>query len=292
MDRILKGSRSTISVTLYSGELATDSSVAVTIEVLRADGTAVVSAGTATDAGTTLDGKYEFTLTPTHTANLDILTAKWTATLGGSVQVFTTNVEVVGGFYVSLAEIRAQKNLDITSNHTTAELVAARQWFEETFERYTEVSWVPRYERLTLSGDGTSSLLLPVRKPTAVRSVRDYTAATTYTSYTAGELADLGLEEWGEIHRLYGSGTFTAGNRNIVVELEHGYPYPTSDIKQAALVAIRDQILTTNSGNRVFGVQTQDGIIRTSTPGAGRPFGIPSVDAVAMARSHRVPTVA
>jgi hypothetical protein len=39
-------------------------------------------------------------------------------------------------------------------------------------------------------------------------------------------------------------------------------------------------------------VQTEAGIVRSSTPGQNTPFGIPFVDEVVQARSHRVPAVA
>ncbi len=290
MDRIRRGALSTISVTLYDGETATDSSTAVTIQVLRADGTVAVAAGTATTkpAGTT--GLYEFAITPAVASLVDVLTATWSATLGGVAQTFTTQVEVAGGFYVTIAELRALPNLSDTAKFTTAELRAARAWFEDKFELYTGVAWVVRYGSERLDGTSTASLLLPHQQIRSVRSVRTYTDATTYTAYTAGELADLRVRTWGAIER--GTlGTFAYGSANLLVDYEHGYEHVPADVVEAAKVGIRDKALSDQSG-RVYAVQTESGIVRSSTPGPDTPFGLPFVDAVCNARSQRAPAVA
>lgn len=221
-----------------------------------------------------------------------------TGTWSGSVQSETVYVEIVGDFYVTLAAIRALPNLSDTAKFPNAKLSDARQWFETTFEAATGVAWVPRFARDRVSGDGRGALMLPhwpVRldpltgRP-AVYSVRTYSAAATYTSYDSTALADLTLD--GSALRRVDGTTFTTGTRNIVVEYEHGFDGPPADVLEAAKVAIRDRLLDQNIGNRVFGVSTQDGIVRTSTPGPERPFGIPSVDAVVAANNHRIPGVA
>lgn len=284
--RILQAVAATLSVTMTDQNgVAAAASGAVTVGATKADGSTLIAAGTAT-GGT---NPYTKTLTAAQTASLDILTATWTDAGDGSVN--TTTAEIVGGYYVTVAEMRALKNLDNTSTFPDAKLIAARQWFEDAFERYTAVAWVPRYTRVRVDGNYSTTLLLPYQRVRTVRSVRTYSDATTYTAFSAAELADLHYRDWGAVQR--GTlGHFTAGTANVVIELEHGYDEPPTDVKQAALVAIRDYLLTDNTGNRVFGVQTQDGIIRSSAPGPDRPFGIPFVDEVAVSRSHKVPAVA
>src|SRR4051794_38233928 len=110
MDRVQKGSSVTITHTFTVDGVATDPSpVTATVEVVRDDGSVVVVAGASTvHVGT---GKFTFTLTPTHTALLDILTARWTATFAGQPQTVETQVEVVGGFLFTLADARADSQL-------------------------------------------------------------------------------------------------------------------------------------------------------------------------------------
>lgn len=272
VERIKRGSPSLREVTFYQDGTPTNDAP-VTVGVTRADGTVVIAAGTATaNPGT---GRYTYTL-PAQ-ASVDRLTETWT----GANSVHTVTVEIVGGFYVTEAQIRAMAN---TATFSDAQIIAARTWFEDTFEDYTGVAWVPRYGQATIDGSGSSSLILPHMLTRTVRSVTTYTAPTTSTAYTVDELAGVAYEGSGVLRRW--SGYFTKGYR-YVVAYEHGADSPPSDVVEAAKVAILDHLLVHLEGgraNRVFGVQTQDGIVRTSQPGDGRPFGIPEVDAVANRR--------
>lgn len=286
--RVLQGVAATVEVTLFDQDgVATAAAGDVTAEVTRADGTTLVAAGAATTSGGT--GVYRLALDADDTANLDLLTVTWTD--DGDDSTHTTTVEIVGGYYVSVADIRAAKNLSDTSKFTNPELIAARRWFEDKFERATGVAWVPRYTRLVVDGTGGYTLPVDVMQIRAVRSVRAYTSVDDYTAYTADELADLGIDTWGQLRRLY-LGTFTAGAKNYVLEIEHGYDAPPADVKEAAIVAIRDKLLGDQTGSRVYAVQTEDGIIRNATAGTNTPFGLPFVDEVVAARNHTVPAVA
>lgn len=183
--------------------------------------------------------------------------------------------------YVTLEELRALPNLGDVVKFTDAELTAARTWFETTFERYTGVAWVPRQRTLRLDGTGTAALRLPNLYPT-VTAIRTY-AGGVATAYTPAELADVDAAPSGVLTRL-SLGYFPRGTRNIEVEYSHGLATPPADVVEAAKVAIRDKVLTDNVGNRQFALVTQEGVVRTSTPGPDRPFGIPFVDEVANAR--------
>lgn len=285
--QVLRDTGTNLQVTFYSDEVLTDpDGQTATATITKADGTAIATAAATTRLST---GVYRYGLADQ--ADLNYLTVVWQGTFGGLVQTVTDYVEIVGGFYVSVSEIRAMQNLADTNKFTTAALRAARAWFETKFEEATGVAWVPRYKRVVLNGRGNADLLLPVMRPRVIRSLRVYTSPTAYTAYTAAELADLGVHDYGALTRLY-LGTFTAGNRNVIVEVEHGFDYPPPDVKEAALVAIRDKVIGDQTGNRVYAVQTQDGIIRNSTAGDGRPYGIPFCDDVATRRSHVVPGIA
>lgn len=288
MDRVLKGTGAPISVTFYVDETATDSTVAVTVQIIRdSDGSDVVPAGTATIAGAVADGKYTFNLTPAHTAELDLLTAKWTATINGVAQgALETYVEVVGAFYVTLAEIRALKNLSETSKFTTPELQAARAWFEDTFERFTGVAFVPRYAKHSVDGSGIDSLVLHDYNVTRIRSVVD---ADRNDTWTQARLDAIRPDDSGVVNLAPDGSVFAVGTRNLTIAYEHGHKAPSEDVRQAALVAIRDKLIGDQTGNRVYSIETERGVERISTPGRDSPFGLPFVDAVAVAYRHKVP---
>ena len=186
--------------------------------------------------------------------------------------------------YVTPAQLRALPNLGDAAKFTDAELTAATTWFETKFERYTGVAWEPRTvvdERL--DGTGESTLLIGHMYPISVQGVEVVSDAGGITAFTAADLADLRLARHGEIRRV-SRGSFPRGDGNIIVDYIHGHPSPPADVVEAALIAIRDKVLTDNVGNRQFAVQTQEGIIRSSRPGPDRPFGIDDVDEVANAR--------
>jgi prepilin-type processing-associated H-X9-DG protein len=247
--------------------------------------------------------------TYTHPASITktavgIYTKTITATAAGTwVYVWTgtdTAADIAPGFftvspvtfsYVTLAELRALPNLADTAKFTNAELVAATDWFETLFEDYTGVAWVPRTATDERHSGNGNVVFLDHLFPRTITAVRSYSDAATSTAYTANELADLRLEPSGAIRRNT-LGWFTSAYGLIAVDYTHGWDAPPADVIEAAKVAIRAHLIDDYQANRQFAVSTEAGIIRTSQPGEGRPFGLPEVDAVANRRNHRCPSVA
>lgn len=272
--QVLRGSGEIVTVTFTVDGTPTDpDNVAATVTITRDDGTAIATNATASRIDT---GTYGYSLQPQ--ADLDHLTAVWTAAFSSLTQSVTTYVDVVGGYYVSLAELRAMKNLDSITAFTTAELIDARQWFETLAENYCGQAFVPRYKRTRLTGSGTAELLLDMNVRT-VRSVKDYTDAATYTAYTADELADIDIDPVGVLTRLT-TGAWRAGRRNLSVVYEHGMDACPPDLREAAKNAIRYKLLDDNTGHREYALQTEVGIVRFGRPGPGRPTGDDEVDRV------------
>jgi hypothetical protein len=181
--------------------------------------------------------------------------------------------------YVTIAEIRALPNLGDAVKFTDDELAQAREWFETTFEDYTGMAFVPRTATERLDGHCSTLMLKhwPVRSVTAVRS---YTTATVYTSFSAGELADLKIDRTGEIKR-YSLGYWPA---DVEIDYTHGQAAPPADVKREALVAIQEKLMEDNSGrpvDRTYGTATDGVFVRSILPGKDKPFGIASVDACA-----------
>jgi hypothetical protein len=203
---------------------------------------------------------------------------------------FTVSAVVPG--YVTPAEIRALPNLSDTAKFTNAEIAAAIDWFEATFEDYTGVAWVPRTvvdERHYLTSSGV--VILNHMRPRAISALRSYSTAAASTAYTADELADLRVDDTGVLRRV-GLGFFSSGYGMVAVDYTHGFDSPPPDVVEAAKTAIRAHLIDDYQANRQYAVSTEQGIIRTSQPGPDRPFGLPDVDVVANRHNHRTPAIA
>lgn len=282
--QVLVNSGESIRATFYVDGNATDpdgNTATVTI-TKDSDGSAV-----ATNAATTRisTGTYAYALQPQ--AALDRLKVVWSGTFDSLPQPVTTYLDIVGGYFVTLAELRAMPNLSDPAKFSTAELIEARQWFETLAEHHCGRAFVPRYKKLRMSGSGTSTLLLDM-DIRSVRSVRDYTDATTYTAFTAAELADIDIDPLGNLTRLTGSWRY--GIRNLVLVYEHGMDACPDNLRAAAKDVIRNHLLEDHTGHQEYALQTDVGIIRFERPGPGAPTGNRTADTVL--NSYRLISVA
>jgi hypothetical protein len=277
VQRVLRDTRAQPEVVFYVGTTATDADGAVTVDIFRADGSIF-----ATDAATThgATGHYVYTLAPQ--TNLERFQIVWEGTFGTVVQRQTSFVEVVGGYYAALADIRALQGLSDVVAFPNAKLAESRQWFEDKAEAHCGVAFVPRYARDVLDGNGSSKLKLRHNRPTRIISAKFDGAAQTTTTW------DL-YEDDGSDGFIVAPSSFPSGNRNIEIIYEHGFDGPDSEMRQAALTAIRDNALGLASGipPQATEVRQEFTTISLSTPGPNAPTGIPSVDQVLNAR--RVP---
>lgn len=289
-EQILRGSAATITATFrdQNGD-PTEPAGVVTVGVVDAAGVEVVPSGSATTSGGT--GVRQRTLTAAQTAQLGLLTATWTD--AGDASTHTTTVEVAGGFYASVGQIRSSDlALADVERYPTARLLAARRTVETEFEAICGVAFVPRYRRVTLTGSGTSSLALPDPMLRVVRSARIYSDATTYTTLTADELAEIRPSDAGTAARQ--SGVWPCGT--VVVEYEHGFDRPPADVLDVFWVRLRDVLNRSNRGvpdrTATFSPET-GGTFSLIVPGQrGSVTGIPDVDVVLSRYSMHVPGIA
>jgi hypothetical protein len=249
----------------------------VTVAVVDANGLTVAS-GTATPGGT---GAYTWTL-PAQ-AQLCDLTVSWTAVLDGTTVVELDQVEVVGGFYFSLAAGRDQDtSLANANKYTTADLHTTRTEVEQECEEICAQAFVPRYRRVVLDGTGTKEILLPDPNVRTIRAVRMADRADrTFTALTTAQLAALSERGDRVLRRLDGN-IWTEGYGNIVVEYEHGLNAPPTDLVRAAKLRLRTRLNLERSGvpDRATSFQaTAGGNFRLAMPGKYQT-GIPEVDAV------------
>src|SRR5574343_569001 len=229
----------------------------VTIGVVRSDGTEVIAAGTAT-------------------------TGTGTAARAKALTVATTVVDVVGGVYVPISEVRAtEPALANGAVDQLARLKVVRSIVETMFESACHRGFVPRFNVARLDGHGTPTLVLPHPDLRRVSWARIYSDATTYTSLTVAELAAIPASASGLAIRT-DAGIWPAGTCNIEIGYEYGLDTPPADIRQAAILAIRSQANTFRSGipDRAISWQpAEGGNVVLATPGLGIwVTGIPAVD--------------
>lgn len=288
MQRVLVGNDATTRTTFYSGDTPADATGDVTVTVTRDDGT-VLAGGTATNAST---GVYEFDLADaTHTSRLDVLTVTWAGLIAGSTQVKTTQVEVVGGFYVELGEIRSLPKLGDSGKFPLEALEDARNWFETLAEEHCGVAFVPRYARDLVDGNDRYELLLNRLYPRSLIGVTVDGVTTSTTGWQLYPSGRLSRDHLGS----FAVPTSTTIGRNIAVSYTHGYDRPPADLRDVALLAIRDKLLADREGREAGRVLSQTnefgGTTRFALPGSDRPTGIPDVDTVLNRYVERVPVI-
>lgn len=282
--RVLRTTAATLTHTLYVDETATDATGSVTVVVTRTADGSVVSSGTATHGAT---GVYTYILPggPTAPASatwqLDELTVTWTCTVAGAVVSLYDEVEVVGAYLFGLVEARASdSSLADPVKYSTAALAARRIEVEQECERLTGRSFVPRFRRLVVSGNGTSELMLPSYDVRALRSVSTRVVpGGTATALTS--LTEVPVTADGIVTR-YDGDVFPAGSSNVVVEYEYGLDRPPQDLKDAALLRLRTRLNRSRSGvpDRVSSYSTPDGASYNLRRPVRGSTGIDDVDSV------------
>lgn len=285
--RAVQGAPVTVRFTPFDsdGESSTSDPGTVTVGVVRADGTVVVAAGTAT----TSDGASRtYTLTAAQTALLDVLTVTWTA---GGVIVGTSTVEVVGSVLATVAEVRGiEDSTSDIGDYQTSDILRARTEVDAIFERACGgvLSFVPRYTLATVyAATWNGTLDVPHYFLRAVRSVSyvNVDGGVSPVDLTSGVDLSAGI-------RLNGY-RWPCGR--LLVGYEHGMDAPPPDVKRAAIAAIRRQLNLSRSGveARAMSYTSPLGEVqRFPTPGLG-PWvtGVPDIDAVLIDYRKKFPVV-
>lgn len=297
--RVLASAPATIRTSFADQDgTATAPGGAVTVDLARADGTSIETGRAA--SGTTV---LSASLTAAETATLDLLTCVWKD--AGNARA-TTRVEVVGGFYFSLADLRAFDDALIdTTKYPDAKILTVRREVEEECERITRRAFVPRYRRAVIEGPacawgppsaaGTFSVMLPDRD---LRQIRAVTVTTPSGSTTMGStirssalLASSGLVTF----RNDGSLPLASAT-SVTVEYEHGYDRPPADLRHAVLTRTRVRLNAEVTGVNAYATsftQQGGGTWTLAQPGrAGFETGIPEVDAIYGRYSARIPGIA
>src|SRR5438045_3936869 len=166
LSRVAVHRAATLTHTWYVGETPTDPTGTPTYAIVDANGTAV-SSGNATVVGSS-SGQTTAALAAQN--QIRMLTVTWVATVAGGSVTEVEYVEIVSGFYFTLAEGRASDaSLSSTSTYPSADIEARRLEVEVECEEICDRAFIPRYRRLVLDGSGTTDLLL---RDAEVRTIR------------------------------------------------------------------------------------------------------------------------
>lgn len=283
--RLLQDVTGAIRLTIYDQDgNARAADGAVTVTVYDGSGTESESGVASAVSGST--GVYEYSPS---TATLDDYSAEWDFAVGGVAQEAWTYFEVTGGFFFTVAELRAfDTRLADTARFPTATVVDVREGVEADLEDACGVAFVPRADRVTMDGSGKVSLYLPHLH---LRDV--YSASVDDTALTAAELADLHLYDSGRVTRgAVEGGVWDLGTRNVELHYEHGHDRPPHRIKRAALILARSRLVPNLYDERAESMTTDEGSFNLAVPGRDGEFGIPEVDAAVAAWTEDIPTIA
>lgn len=273
-EHITTGVASTIGATFYNDEDPATATGDVEVTIVDPWSAVVVDAATATSAG---EGRYTHTLDAQTAPTL--LTATWSGTFGGSTRTATTRVEVAGGIYPTIGELRTISDISNADTYTTDDLKRVRNQFIAKAERHCGYSFVPRFRLDDLTGLGARALPISNRYPRAVSRI-DIDDVTM----TVAELADVQPEDHGVLLRDNGSGVWASGV-NILAAYTHGLNEPPDDLNEAAKRWIAYRLTANRSSmidERATSIQGDLGTQRLSTPGgrAGGPGGMPIVTGI------------
>lgn len=263
MERALQGAPFTSRVTFYVGSTGTNPSPdTATIEVVRANGLVLVTAGTATLNDTvTGNGVFAFTFTPVQLAELDVLELRWTATVSGQLTTLKTYLEVAGGFLCTLAAIK-----DKFPTKTDSELADIRTAAEERLENACRRAFVPRLEVETRSYRTRLRLSWP-----NVRVIRF--ASVSGVALSSNQISNLNLTVGGLVLGLPGPSTI--GYSKITVGYEHGEDYPDEVIREGVVLVAEETFTEDSQEALVVRREADNQSVSFATPSSSGTFRHP-----------------
>lgn len=239
--QVLVGSAAVVSVTIRDQDgSAVDPASPVTVKVYSVGGAVHLPTNTATTTGVSV-GYRSVSLPSSAVASLGFLLLEWS--VAGPV-VVTSVVEVVGGFWASEMEIRKQSSFLSDSKITKEAILQVRSECTHLFENTTHTAGRPRFGGATVSGRGSSILVLPDPFIRKVRSVSCMVAG----SWVVWGSTDLARVQFNDSGILYlSTGVWQAGVFNIKVEYEHGMDQPYPDLKRAWFRWVTHELAATKS---------------------------------------------
>lgn len=200
---------------------------------------------------------------------------------------FKQEVEVVGGFVCSIAEVREVLKQDAEDKNypTDAKVRRERERATRDIEAAVWDAFRPRYHKDVLSGDNSNVILLTRRRVQKILSLSIDGVALTESELKDLALTNVGLER---DSREFPHG-FTAGRNNIVVSYIYGHDnFPECVEPVKALAVFRLIPAPNNLHDRATGAfETETGTsYKLVTAGEkGARFSVPAVNAFVEANS-------
>jgi hypothetical protein len=283
VDRVLRNTAATVSVTFYSGSSPVEADGVVTVVATKADGTTLFSTN-ATNSPSV--GVYS-TVIPAQ-ATLNLITLTWTGSFTGTPVSITSQVEIVGGFYFSIGELRAyEKSFENLTKYPDQALMQARDEVESEFEDICHRAFVPRFWREQSVEIDPDESMLWLEKPEAIRFNSLSQNANSYISYyNSGYLirdknSPRGIHVVNNALNLFNYDTMYYP---ITAEYEYGLTSVPIPIKQKALKRAKQNLLGLKStiDERATTMLLPDiGQVNLATPGErGAETGVPDIDVV------------
>lgn len=284
--RIFRGTPATIWLATYhDGEPTAPATPAPTVAVVNQSGTTVAS-GTAVI--NTVDKRLEYNLTPAQTALSATLTATWSSVvMVATSMTLTSEHEIAGDRLITIEAARAFDDgaLKDANKYPNKVIWSAADQIWDAFEDILGYSMGRRINEVTLGGDGETTIWLPYGAD-SVRTI-ETRSSTTWTAFTADELADTLLEPSGRLTR-EALGYWPVGTRNVRVTYESG-PI-VGELKRAALIVLKSQLIKSLYDQRATSMQNELGQFQLKVAGTTNSwFGLPDADAVLARRRAKMP---
>jgi len=277
MDRVLRNTAATARITFYDGDGPAEADGAVTVTVTKGDGSTLLSTSATNEVEV---GEYSVVIPPQ--ATLNFLTLTWSGTFSGTAITVESNVEIVGGFFFSIAELRAyDKALQNTDRFTDEDLMEARREVETEFEDICGRAFVARYFREEAMAPDPEASLLWTEKP----EVHNLITITVDTVDHSDWDVYFKRDKYSPRALVVCTGAqsiFSA--EDITMEYEYGMKNVPIPIRQKALKRAKQTLIGQNStvDERATTMLIPDvGTVNLATPGLrGSETGVPDIDVV------------
>lgn len=265
---ILQGVSATIRFPAAGDDAASFTSTPTVTITRDSDGSTVVSGAETTkveDEKAQPSVYYTYSLAAAKLEEVDRLKAVWS----DGTNSYTTEIEVVGGFIVSLNSIEEK----LGEEAAAWKIEAKREIASREIESACGVAFRPRYAKEVMNGSGSSRLLLPSRD-----LLRVISAEVDDQALSEAELADLGIDPLGIVTR---EGVWPAGRGNVVISYAYGHQQfaPAQEpVRDYAAYLLAERPMDWNE--RATGITTEMGSYALVTPGVrGARFPLPAVNA-------------
>jgi hypothetical protein len=259
---------------------------AVTVVAKKADGTTLFSTAATNDPDV---GVYSVVIPPQ--ANLNILTLSWTGSFSSTPITIQSVVEIVGGFYFSIAELRAMDK-QLTENLTRFPddmLVTIRDQVEAEFEDICHRAFVPRFYRESGVELDPEDDMIWLDKPEIITFTSfklnniDYMSWVNNGWFARDKYSPRGLRVFQDALGLFAYPPYIYPSA-LIVEYEYGMTTVPIPIKQKALKRAKMNAMGQGStiDERALTMTLPDiGTINLATPGVrGSETGVPDIDVV------------